>query len=233
MNGILNGSYNGSHSSSHTARPAPPDAGGSEGAGFSAPGAHGPDAPLAGWPVDAQWLQNAAAADDLLSQELGESAWVSLERAGAGGLGSDAKKLTAQLNLVVGIGGTGVKVATQLKARFAESLGAIPRNVALLALDGANDPIALREGRNGAIVTLEWGSERHQLDSVPAANIVKYLEQHPAIADRFGREQLLRMRNCWQLKLFSIEAYALDGCVHAGSPPANMESYAERSTCLI
>jgi hypothetical protein len=184
MNGILNGSYN--------SRPASHGAGLGNGFHASNEGAPAADAP-AEWAPGAQRMQDAAA--DLLSQELGESAWVSQERPGAGGLGSDAKRLTAQLNLVVGIGGTGVKVATQLKARFAESLGAIPRNVALVALDGANDPIALREGRNGAIVTLEWGSERHQLDSVPAANIVKYLEQHPAIADRFGREQLLKMRN--------------------------------------
>ena len=46
-------------------------------------------------------------------------------------------------------------------------------------------------------------------------------------------KQLLRMCDGGKLKLLSIEAYALDGCVHAGSPPANMESYAERSTCLI
>jgi hypothetical protein len=102
---------------------------------------------------------------------------------------------------VLCIGGTGAKVGTQLKARFVESLGYVPRNVMITALDGANDPIAMREGRNGGIVALEWGAERHQFESVPVANILKYLAQHPEIEARFGRDsaaQDARLRRRWR-----------------------------------
>ena len=153
---------------------------------------------MTGFDVDAILVQDMGVVNRILNEELGESVWVGLsENAGKhtdGRAGGNAKQQTAQLNFLVFVGGTGVKVATQLKARFMESLGEIPRNVMMLSLDGANDPIAVRESRNGSIVALEWGSERHQLDSVPVANILKYLDQHPEIADRFRREMLLKMR---------------------------------------
>ncbi len=144
-------------------------------------------------------LQDTEAFDRLFSEELGGADWVSasyVESGHTGGRGNvNTKKLTAQLNYVLCIGGTGVKVGTQLKARFIESLGYVPRNVMITALDGANDPIAIREGRGNSIVSLEWGAERHQFESVPVANIVRYLDQHPEIEGRFGREVLLKMRD--------------------------------------
>jgi hypothetical protein len=149
--------------------------------------------------VDAATLQDVDAVERMLREELGSSTWVEtpdLAASDAKGYNdASARRLTAQLNYVVCIGGTGAKVGTQLKARFIESLGHVPRNVMITALDGANDPIAMREARNGAIVSLEWGAERHQFDSVPVANILKYLAQHPEIEARFGRDMLLKMRD--------------------------------------
>lgn len=206
MNGNLNGASNG------RAAAALRGAGLQQSNGSQAKGdvSMNTNGAMADLDLSAFLAQDAEAANRILSEELGESTWINvaetMDRQAAGGNGNDAKKLTAQLNLVVFVGGTGVKVGTQLKARFKESIGEVPRNVALLAVDGAKDSIAMREGRSGSIVTLEWGSERHQLDSVPAANILKYLDQHPAIAERFGKEMLLKMR-----------AYVVDGA--AGERP--------------
>jgi hypothetical protein len=148
---------------------------------------------------EAATLQDVEAVERMLREELGASVWIEASDPATGGAknrhSANAKRLTAQLNYVLCIGGTGAKVGTQLKARFVESLGYVPRNVMITALDGANDPIAMREGRNGGIVALEWGAERHQFESVPVANILKYLEQHPEIEARFGREVLLKMRD--------------------------------------
>lgn len=144
-------------------------------------------------------VQDMEAIERMLREELGASVWVNMAEVQGGRVdghgGANAKKLTAQLNYVLCVGGTGVKVGTQLKARFIESLGNVPRNVMITALDGANDPIAIREGRNNSIVSLEWGAERHQFESVPVANILRRLEQHPEIDERFGREVLLKMRD--------------------------------------
>ncbi|MFZ4850830.1 MAG: tubulin-like doman-containing protein [Caldilinea sp.] len=153
---------------------------------------------MTGFDADTIFAQDLEVVNRILSEELGESVWVGLSESdgkhAVGRIDGNAKQQTAQLNFLVCVGGTGTKVATQLKARFMESIGQVPRNVVMLSLDGANDPVAVRESRNGAIVELEWGNERHQLDSVPVANILKYLDQHPEIAERFGREMLLKMR---------------------------------------
>lgn len=147
----------------------------------------------------AMFLQDVDAIERMLHEELGASVWDELaepQRGQAGGRhDANAKKLTAQLNFVLCVGGTGVKVGTHLKARFIESLGYVPRNVMIAAMDGADDPIAVREGRNNSIVSLNWGDERHQFDPVPVANIVRRLEQHPEIDARFGRETLLKTRD--------------------------------------
>jgi len=190
----MNGNQNGFHTTRQA--PAARSTGTDQHTGFDLTGGidmHTHDA-MTGFDERALFAGDMEAVNRILDQELGDATWVNLTERRDGEHRRDAKKLTAQLNLAVFVGGTGVKVATQLKARFVESMGGVPRNVMLLAVDGANDPIAVREARNGAIVALEWGSERHQLDAVPVANILKSLNLHPEIGDRFGKEMLLKMR---------------------------------------
>ena len=95
--------------------------------------------------------------------------------------------------LFVGLGGTGRQVATRVKAAFIERFGHVPENAILLAFDSAEDPVSVREGRHGSVVTLEVGSQFFQLDRVPLAGIRRTPERHPDVVERLG-DSLNRMR---------------------------------------
>jgi hypothetical protein len=94
---------------------------------------------------------------------------------------------------VIGWGGTGRKIATHLKATFIERFGQVPENVVIVAFDSAEDPVSVREGRRGRVVTLEPKSEFFLLERVPLAGIKRVLDRHPEIAGRLG-EDLHRIR---------------------------------------
>ena len=92
--------------------------------------------------------------------------------------------------LFVGVGGTGIKACTLLKAAFVESHGKMPGNAAILCLDSADDPVSYRENRSGAIVTLEPRSEFFLFDKVPVSGIKRHPQRHPELLDRLGRDNL-------------------------------------------
>jgi hypothetical protein len=95
--------------------------------------------------------------------------------------------------LFVGIGGSGRRIATRVKAAFIERFGHVPENAVILAYDSADDPISVREGRTGRVVTLEPGSQFFLLDRVPLAGLRRTPERHPDLAERLG-DDLFRIR---------------------------------------
>ncbi len=88
----------------------------------------------------------------------------------------------------IGIGGSGRQIATRLKAAFIERFGHAPENAVILAFDSAEDPVSVREGRHGRVVTLERGSEFILLDRVPLAGIRRTPERHPDLTGRLGED---------------------------------------------
>jgi hypothetical protein len=88
--------------------------------------------------------------------------------------------------LFVGLGGSGRQIATRLKATFIERFGHVPENAVILAFDSAEDPVSVREGRRGRVVTLEAGSEFFLLDRVPLAGMRRTPERHPDVVARLG-----------------------------------------------
>ena len=95
--------------------------------------------------------------------------------------------------LFAGIGGSGRRIATRLKAAFIERFGHVPENAVILAYDSADDPISVREGRTGRVVTLEPGSQFFLLDRVPLAGLRRAPERHADIVERLG-DDLFRIR---------------------------------------
>ncbi len=95
--------------------------------------------------------------------------------------------------LFVGIGGSGRRIATRVKAAFIERFGHVPENAAILAYDSADDPISVREGRTGRVVTLEPGSQFTLLDRVPLAGLRRAPERNPDVVERLG-DDLFRIR---------------------------------------
>ena len=69
--------------------------------------------------------------------------------------------------LFVGLGGTGRQIATRVKAAFIERFGHVPENAILLAFDSAEDPVSVREGRHGSVVTLEVGASSSSSTACP------------------------------------------------------------------
>lgn len=98
-----------------------------------------------------------------------------------------------QALLFVGIGGSGRQIATRLKAAFIERFGHVPENAVIQAFDSAEDPISVREGRRGRVVTLETGSEFFLLERVPLAGMRRTPERHPDVVERLGAD-LYRIR---------------------------------------
>lgn len=88
--------------------------------------------------------------------------------------------------LVLAAGGSARQVATRLKAAFIERFGALPENVVILCFDSADEPSVVREGRHGALVTLEDRNEFHLLERVPVAGIKRAPHYHAAFVGRLG-----------------------------------------------
>jgi hypothetical protein len=88
--------------------------------------------------------------------------------------------------LIVGVGGTGCKVATYLKAQLLDSYGQLPANLCLIGLDSAEDPITARTHRFGKVVKLEKDSEFYLLEKVPVIGIKRQPQRHPIFLERLG-----------------------------------------------
>ena len=95
--------------------------------------------------------------------------------------------------LILGAGGSGCRVATLAKAILIERFGRLPENVRIVVFDSADERVAYRENRTGALVTLEPGSEFFLLRRVPLAGIKRNIKQHPELVERIGASALLRI----------------------------------------
>lgn len=94
---------------------------------------------------------------------------------------------------LIGWGGTGKEILTQVKARFCESHGGVPDHVSLLSFDSADEVVTAYDHRNSAVVTLENGREFFRLEQVPLAGIKRNPERHPEIVERLGLDVLNRI----------------------------------------
>jgi hypothetical protein len=88
--------------------------------------------------------------------------------------------------LIIGVGGTGCKVATHLKAQLLDIYGQLPTNLCLVALDSAEDPITARSHRLGKVVKLEKDSEFYLFEKVPVVGIKRKPQRHPIYLGRLG-----------------------------------------------
>lgn len=88
--------------------------------------------------------------------------------------------------LIVGLGGTGHRVAVWLKSLVWQSWPAeqIEQRVRFLVFDTAQEEVAV--GQNGRKIVLEPGHEFHDIGQTPVANIKRNLAQQSAIAERLG-----------------------------------------------
>jgi hypothetical protein len=102
------------------------------------------------------------------------------------GAGQQRASFSNWPTLVVGAGGTGVKVLTFLKALLLTRLGPefAASRIRLLAFDTAQEPFSVRVGED--VVTLEPGSELFLIGRVPVPNIRHNLHRLDAIRERLG-----------------------------------------------
>lgn len=99
-----------------------------------------------------------------------------------GAIGPDGK---VRPTLLVGLGGTGHRIAVHLKALFERHGDGLPDWMRLIVFDTAEDPTVARleEGRT---VALERGTEFVNIGHVPVGRIVRHRDKQLAIAERFG-----------------------------------------------
>lgn len=87
--------------------------------------------------------------------------------------------------LLIFLGGTGVRLATYLKALLIARLGyPLPPKIRLLVFDTTREAFSIRAGEN--TVKLEEGSELFVLSDVPVGRIADHIDNQPEIRDRFG-----------------------------------------------
>lgn len=85
--------------------------------------------------------------------------------------------------LIVGLGGTGHRLAVHLKATFVRAVGqAPPERVRILAFDTADESIAVALGDQS--VALETDRELFNIGHTPVGSILRNLDRQPAIAAR-------------------------------------------------
>lgn len=88
--------------------------------------------------------------------------------------------------LVIGLGGTGHRIAVQLKKLVWQSWSAdqIEQRIRFLVFDTAREE--LTANHHGRTVVMEPGSEFHDIGQTPVANIKRNLARQSAIAERMG-----------------------------------------------
>lgn len=99
-----------------------------------------------------------------------------------------------QPTLFIGIGGTGVKVGTQLKLNFAQSRGSVPDRWAFLTFDSADDPVSYSDERTGKVVILDPGGEKIEFEPTSVRGIQHNRDRHPEVYATFGAEAINRIK---------------------------------------
>jgi hypothetical protein len=85
--------------------------------------------------------------------------------------------------LVLGLGGTGHRIAVHLKARLVRAYGEVPVDrIRLLAFDTADEAITIPV--RSSPLGLELDRELFQIGHTPVPNIIRNIERQPAIAAR-------------------------------------------------
>lgn len=95
--------------------------------------------------------------------------------------------------LILGVGGSGCRIATLAKAILIERFGGRPENAAIHGFDSADERVSYRENRRGSMVSLDQGSEFILLRRVPLGGIKRNIKQHPELVERIGAGALLRI----------------------------------------
>lgn len=100
----------------------------------------------------------------------------------------DGQSMAMRPALIIGLGGTGHRIAAHVKAAFVRALGRVPHErVHILAFDTADESISVTvEGRP---VTLEPDRELFNIGHTPVGNILRNLDRQPAIAARLPNLQ--------------------------------------------
>ncbi|MCA9941382.1 MAG: hypothetical protein KC418_22225 [Anaerolineales bacterium] len=124
---------------------------------------------------------------------------------------------TAQLEamrpiLCLGLGGSGQRIATHLKAILTERFGETWRKkIIILVFDTADEPEDVR--RNGHVIRLEPGSELFNIGHVPVGRIKRNLAELDSIRQRLGstlqRLPALTMRGQGTKSIRSLSTLAL------------------------
>lgn len=99
--------------------------------------------------------------------------------------------LQIRRTLVVALGGTGQRVAVDLKAFFHIYNGRLPDWLRIKAFDTATEPLLVRIPGNRSI-TLEPQTEFINIGKIPVGRIIQHKDKQRAIAERFG-QTLLRL----------------------------------------
>lgn len=148
-----------------------------------------------GGPMNPLMLSELTSATEALGQQLdalvGAARTTPIKPLAGRGATANARPSRVRLDqplLFVGLGGSGRQIATRLKVAFIERFGHVPENAVILAFDSAEDPIAVREGRQGRVVTLEAGSEFTLLERVPLSGLRRTPERHPDLVARVGAD---------------------------------------------
>ena len=114
-------------------------------------------------------------------------------RAGPGGNGHSprpagggpAPPLNLRPTLVLGLGGTGHRIAAHLKARLVRAYGAVPTaRIRLMAFDTADEVIPVLV--HGRPLGLEPDRELFHIGHTPVPNILRNIDRQPAIAARLS-----------------------------------------------
>lgn len=94
--------------------------------------------------------------------------------------------------IVIGVGGSGRRIATDMKAAMIDRFGQIPTNAQLLAFDSGSEVISTTD-RLGRVVKLQTDSEFLTLGPVPVMSMKRMPHYHTEIAERLG-EGLYQMK---------------------------------------
>jgi hypothetical protein len=98
--------------------------------------------------------------------------------------GVEGGQLRVRPTLFVGLGGTGQRIGTHLKALFMAQ-GGLPDWLRLLVFDTADEPVVVSLG-DGQAISLEPGTEFVNVGRVPVGRIIRHRQKQRAIAERFG-----------------------------------------------
>lgn len=94
------------------------------------------------------------------------------------------KTVRLRPTLIVGLGGTGHRIALWLKSLVCQSWGTDDQRVRFLVFDTAQEDLAV--SFNGQPIIIEPGSEFHDIGQTPVANIKRNLARQSAIEERLG-----------------------------------------------